>query len=98
MDNEYNEWNKETLRAYEEIVNKDYWIEYICEQDELPSGFDLEQQISQYCYDIVDNTIVADGFAKRIVYEFLDQVDWSDIAFHLLDEVSDLFEQGVDNE
>jgi len=90
--------DNETLRAYEEIVNKDYWIEYICEQDELPSAFDLEQQISQYCYDIVDNTIVADGFDKRIVYEFLDQVDWSDIAFYLLDVVSELLAQGVDNE
>lgn len=85
-----NEWNQETKRAYSEIVNKDCWIEYICEQDELPSAFDLEQQISQYCYDIVDNTIVADGFAKRIVYEFLNQVDWSDIAFYLLDEASNL--------
>ena len=87
-----NYWNHETLRAYSEIVNADYWIEYICEQEELPSAFDLEQQISQYCYDIVDMTIVVDGFAKSLVYEFLNNVDWGDIACHILDDASELLE------
>jgi hypothetical protein len=87
MNNEtYNGWaNYETWRINLELIDHDYWIEFINDNEPLRDSGELEIVIREFCYDQIDQTVVADGLARNLAYAFLDRVDWRDIARHIED-------------
>ena len=92
-DQTYNGWtNYATWRVNLEMIDSDYWIEVINEHYQLPELHEFEVVIREFYFKQVDQTVVADSLASSLAYEFLDQVDWRDIARHILKEASYLFE------
>lgn len=90
----YNGWsNRETWRANLELVDgldpSDWW------DADADSVEELTDKLAETLKDITTETLLdarpgeLGGFARSLVLDFLDRVDWDEIARHLVEDYAD---------
>lgn len=85
----YNGWsNYETWRINLEMVDGMSLEDFGFDGTETVHAKHLGEMIREYCEDIIVQQV--DGLSHRlgvdIVLSFLDRVDWTEIATHLIDD------------
>lgn len=83
----YNGWtNWETWKVNLELLDgldaSDLNIEHYTQDDYYEAG----QVIADYVGELITVEYQYDGFVGGIIHDFLNSVDWTDIARHLIDQ------------
>jgi hypothetical protein len=80
---EYNGWtNYATWRVNLEIFDGTTWRDYT---RRLPDAYELENIIKEHALDIIDAS-APEGLARDYARAFVDDVNWREIAQHLIEE------------
>jgi hypothetical protein len=86
---DYNGWtNYATWRVNLEIF--DGWDPYDCGYDSNTSAYDLGLALKEIAEELLENEVRnAEGLAFSYAMAFLSDVNWTEIAQHMIDEYSE---------
>lgn len=85
-DTKYNGWtNYETWRVNLEMINGSDWH---CRFDDRPEPYELGQEIKFWAEEIIENS-APDGLARDYAMAFLQNVNWREIAAHLIEDYAE---------
>lgn len=81
----YNGWtNYATWKVNLEMVNEDYYREVV--QDCGMDADDLANYLESDIEELATGELDTDGFAYGVVVNFLNEVNWYEIAEHILED------------
>ena len=87
--NYYNGWtNYQTWRAHLELVDSDYWDE-VGTDGTYDSAEDMSYAIRESVEEIMLGGAAPNSFAESLVAQFVDEVNWQEIAEHYFQEIED---------
>lgn len=87
-DTKYNGWTnyatwRVNLEMFDGIDPRDYWADEIDED----SAYDLSKQLEEFALNIIDEDGTREGLAVDYARAFLADVNWYEIAEHMLDDI-----------
>jgi len=83
-DKKYNGWtNYETWRVKLELIDTDIYQKEILENFESPDIYDVSKWLRDSVLELID--IQCNSIASDYAFSFVENVNWSEIAEHLLD-------------